>query len=85
MAQTINTKRLRGSLPEIVERTRRGERFLVLYRSRPAFQVIPVDGADIAADGPAADDALYGAAPVGRSDDGLTSRDSDAILYGKRK
>lgn len=37
MDKTINAKELRASLPRIVERVRRGERFTVLYRSRPAF------------------------------------------------
>ena len=40
---SINAKRLRGSLPEVVERVRKGTRFTVIYRSRPAFQIVPVD------------------------------------------
>ena len=43
MNATINAKQLRASLPEVVEKVRRGARFTVLYRSRPAFQVVPVD------------------------------------------
>ena len=43
MNTIINAKKLRASLPEVVEKVRRGGRFTVLYRSRPAFQVVPVD------------------------------------------
>jgi hypothetical protein len=52
----------------------------VIYRSRPAFQIVPVDdkgGASMSL----ADDTLYRAQPVGSSDDGRTSIDHDAILY----
>ncbi len=45
MDQTINAKELRARLPEPVRRVRRGERFTVLYRSRPAFRIVPVQGA----------------------------------------
>jgi prevent-host-death family protein len=76
----INAKRLRATLPDVVERVRKGTRFTVIYRSRPAFQIVPVDdqaGAAI----PLADDTLYRADAVGSSDDGRTSIDHDAILY----
>jgi antitoxin (DNA-binding transcriptional repressor) of toxin-antitoxin stability system len=71
----INAKRLRSTLPDVVERVRKGTRFTVIYRSRPAFQIVPVD------DEGSADDTLYRAQPVGSSDDGRTSIDHDAILY----
>ncbi len=54
----MNAKRLRGSLPDVVERVRKGTRFTVVYRSRPAFQIVPVDDAergDVALTG----DSLY--------------------------
>ena len=38
----INAKRLRATLPDVVERVRKGTRFTVIYRSRPAFQIVPV-------------------------------------------
>jgi antitoxin (DNA-binding transcriptional repressor) of toxin-antitoxin stability system len=85
MSRIINAKQLRASLPEIVRRTRRGERFVVLYRSRPAFQIAPVDQADDADQEPFERDSLYGAGPVGNSTDGLTSKDHDRILYGGRR
>ena len=78
----INAKRLRGSLPEVVERVRRGTRFTVIYRSRPAFQIVPVNDVEQA---PVAliDDPLYRAQAVGRSSDGRVADDHDAVLYGR--
>ena len=76
----INAKRLRSTLPDVVERVRKGTRFTVIYRSRPAFQILPVDdhgNASIAL----AEDSLYRAQSVGSSDDRRTSIDHDAILY----
>ncbi|MEJ7735564.1 MAG: type II toxin-antitoxin system prevent-host-death family antitoxin [Polyangiaceae bacterium] len=80
MDKTINAKQLRADLPRVVERVRRGERFTVLYRSRPAFRVVPVEDVDLAAV-PLEEDPLYGMAPVGSSADGHTSEDHDALLY----
>ena len=42
MKSAMNAKELRGSLPSVVKRVSRGERITVLYRSRPAFQIVPV-------------------------------------------
>lgn len=80
MNVSINAKRLRATLPDVVERVRKGTRFTVIYRSRPAFQIVPVDdqaGAPISL----ADDTLYRAEAVGSAADGRTSIDHDAILY----
>jgi hypothetical protein len=55
----------------------------VLYRSRPAFRVVPVEPADIRATVPLSEDPIYRAGSVGRSDRGFTSVDHDYILYGK--
>jgi hypothetical protein len=55
---TINTKQLRASLPKLVERVRKGARFTVIYRSRPAFQIVPVDATE-AARTPLETDPLY--------------------------
>ncbi len=82
MNTTINAKQLRASLPRLVERVRRGARYTVLYRSRPAFQIVPVDGPP----GPAEaleDDPLFGAEAVGRSRDGRSAADHDVVLYGR--
>lgn len=82
MEKTINTKELRTSLPRIVEGVKRGERFLVLYRSRPAFRIVPLtDNERVSI--PLYKDPLYRAQAVGTSSDGLTAKDHDAILYEK--
>jgi hypothetical protein len=59
---------------------RKGTRFTVIYRSRPAFQIVPVDDKGMASVS-IGDDTLYRAQPVGSSNDGRTSVDHDAILY----
>lgn len=79
---TINAKELRASLPTVVERVRRGARFTVLYRSHPAFQIVPVDEAETPRT-PLEGDSLYGARAVGRSDDGRTAAEHDIVLYGQ--
>src|SRR3970040_2959997 len=84
MDQTINAKELRASLPETVRRVRRGERFTVLYRSRPAFRIVPVQGGADEATLPLSEDPIYRAPAVGRSVDGSPSRAPDRILYGTR-
>ena len=76
----INAKRLRGSLPDVVERVRKGTRFTVIYRSRPAFQIVPVNDAEHG-DVALTDDSLYQAPAVGRSRDGRTAADHDEVLY----
>jgi antitoxin (DNA-binding transcriptional repressor) of toxin-antitoxin stability system len=78
----INAKRLRGSLPEVVARVRKGTRFTVIYRSRPAFQIVPVDEA-VQVSTALDDEPLYRAAAVGRSRDKRTAADHDFQLYGK--
>ena len=83
MAITINAKELRATLPEVVERVRRGARFTVIYRSRPAFQIVPVDDAGTPRL-PLKGDPLYHARAVGRSADRLTAAEHDATLYGRQ-
>ena len=82
MNKSINAKSLRASLPEVVEQVRKGARFTVIYRSRPAFQIVPINDVE-QANRPLADDPLYRARPVGRSRDGRTASDHDALLYGQ--
>lgn len=82
MNVTINAKQLRASLPSLVERVRRGARFTVFYRSRAAFQIVPMDESAAAAT-PLEDDPLFHAAAVGRSADGRSAADHDAELYGR--
>jgi antitoxin (DNA-binding transcriptional repressor) of toxin-antitoxin stability system len=80
MSKVISAKRLRDELGKVVEMVRKGQRFTVLYRSRPAFQILPVD-ADGFEMGPLEQDSLYQAEAVGSSADGLTSVDHDRVLY----
>ena len=82
MNVSINAKRLRASLPAVVERVRKGTRFTVIYRSRPAFQIVPMNETDQRSVD-LADDPLYRAVAVGRSIDGATATGHDAALYGK--
>lgn len=82
MTITISAKELRASLPKLVERVRKGARFTVLYRSRRAFQIVPVDEPEAPRDRLEAD-SLYRAGAVGRSKDGRPAADHDAVLYGR--
>ena len=82
MNEPINAKRLRASLPDVVERVRKGTRFTVIYRSRPAFQIVPVNESEQPR-AELSDDPLYRAPEVGRSRDGRTAADHDALLYGR--
>ena len=82
MTDIINAKELRASLPKLVERVRRGARFTVLYRSRPAFRIVPIEDVEGAAL-PLEQDPLYRARAVGRSTDGRTAADHDSVLYGR--
>ncbi len=79
---TINAKQLRASLPKLVERVSRGARFTVLYRSRRAFQIVPIDDASPPR-GALRSDRLYRAKAVGRSTDERTAANHDAVLYGR--
>ena len=82
MNVSINAKRLRASLPDVVERVRKGTRFTVIYRSRPAFQIVPMSAAEQPS-GALDDDPLYRATAVGRSTDGRSAAAHDAHLYGR--
>ena len=78
----INAKLLRATLPDVVERVRKGTRFTVIYRSRAAFQIVPVNESDQAL-APLVDDPLYRAQAVGSSSDGRTAAEHDLTLYGR--
>lgn len=82
MSVSINAKALRASLPDVVRRVQKGERFTVIYRSRPAFRIVPIDDAD-GPIGELTDDPLYRAAAVGASTDGRTAAQHDDVLYRK--
>jgi antitoxin (DNA-binding transcriptional repressor) of toxin-antitoxin stability system len=80
MNTIINAKELRATLPAIVAKVRRGARFTVLYRSRPAFQVVPVD-APAAPEVGFEEDSLYRAKALGRSTDLRSAADHETLLY----
>ena len=80
--ETINSKELRRHLARIVERARRGASFLVLHRSRPAFQIVPADVGAVLLP-PLEEDAIYRAEALGRSKDGLRAAEHDRVLYGR--
>ena len=82
MSDTINAKELRASLPRIVARVRKGARYTVIYRSRAAFRIVPMDEPE-APPAPLEEDPLYRAPALGRSRDGRTAADHDAVLYGR--
>lgn len=84
MERTINAKQLRASLPETVARVRRGERFTVLYRSRPAFRIVAVEEGLPGNQAELSEDPLYRAPALGRSGDARAARDHDKILYGAK-
>ncbi len=84
MNKIINAKTLRAKLREILRRASRGERFSVIYRSKPVCQIVPVDSSESPLDD-IENDSLYGAPPVGRSKDQIPAERHDEILYPHRK
>ena len=82
MAISINAKTLRASLPDVVKRVQKGARFTVIYRSRPAFQIVPLGEAE-QEPVPLGEDPLYEAGPVGASSDGRSAAAHDELLYPK--
>ena len=84
MTRTIGAKELREQLPKIVQRVREGERFTVLYRSRPAFQLLPIGEEASRALPPLEEEPLFRAKALGATSDNLTSKDHDHLLYGRR-
>ena len=80
MPEVINAKQLREQLQEVVERVRHGGRYTVLYRSRPAFDIVPVGNPSLDSI-PLELDPLYRAAPVGASDAGDAATRHDEVLY----
>ncbi len=82
MSATIHATQLRKSLARLVARVRRGTRLTVLYRGRPAFQIVPIAESTVPM-GLLEADPLYRAGPVGRSTDGSGGDDHDRALYGR--
>ena len=63
---TITASQLLNSLPSFVARIRRGARLTVVYRGRPAFQIVPIEDSERTLM-PLEQDTLYKAKAVGRS------------------
>jgi hypothetical protein len=80
--RSINTKQLRSELGRIVEMARRGVSFLVLHRSRPAFQIVPPDSHATSVP-PLEKNPLYRARALGKSKDGLSAAQHDRVLYAR--
>ncbi|MDE0110653.1 MAG: type II toxin-antitoxin system prevent-host-death family antitoxin [Bryobacterales bacterium] len=80
MPEVINAKQLREQFQEVVDRVRRGGRFTVLYRNRPAFDIVPV-GKPPLDSVPVESDPPYRATPVGASDSGDAATQNDEVLY----
>lgn len=80
MPEVINANQLRKRMREIVDRVRHGGRFTVLYRSRPAFDIVPVGRRSLDSV-PLESDPLYRATPVGASDAGDAATRNDEVLY----
>ena len=80
MPEMINAKQLRERLQDVVKKVQHGERFTVLYRSRPAFDIVPVGNppSDLT---PLESDSLYQAPAVGSSESGNVAARHDEILY----
>ena len=84
MERLLTAKQLRANLPSVVERVRRGEQFVVVYRSRPAFRLVPVNDTALPSIEDLADEPLYRAGALGRSD-GRMAPDHDGLLYGGKR
>ena len=83
MSQTISAKQLRQDLGRILERVRHGERFTVLYRSRPVCDLVPPYGAGPEPE-PLGEEPLLSVDGIVASTDGRTASDHDLDLYGPR-
>ena len=83
MQTVINAKTLRAELQSVIRRVQKGERFTVLYRSRPVCEIVPVN-AGLAPSSDLSEEPLYQAEAVGRSRDGHAAAAHDEILYPRR-
>ena len=82
MPEVISAKQLRECLQDVVKKVRHGERFTVLYRSRPAFDIVPVGSPPIES-APLESDSLYQAPAVGASESGTLPRDMTRCCTGE--
>ena len=80
MPDMISAKQLRERLRDVVENVKHGRRYTVLYRSQPAFDIVPV-GTPSAESIPLEADPMYQAPPVGSSRSGEAAARHDEVLY----
>ena len=80
----INAKELRNTLAEIVEGARRGRKYTVLYRSRPAFRIVPAEDSPPSRGTDIEQDPLYRISALGSSKTGDLAEKHDEIVYGER-
>jgi antitoxin (DNA-binding transcriptional repressor) of toxin-antitoxin stability system len=80
-SEIINTKQLRLELPRIIRRIAEGQRYLVLHRSKPTFEIIPHRAACVPLP-PLEQDPLFRLGDLGESTDGASAADHDQFLYG---
>lgn len=80
MTSRITVSELRASLSDVVRRVGTGARFVVIYRGRPAFRIVPLDDAERAMP-PLAEDPLYQADALGSSSDRRTAAAHDEVIY----
>ena len=80
MPDMISAKQLRERLRDVVESVKHGRRYTVLYRSQPAFDIVPVGGPPTESV-PLEADSLYQAPPVGSSASGDAAVRHDEVLY----
>jgi antitoxin (DNA-binding transcriptional repressor) of toxin-antitoxin stability system len=80
-SEIINTKQLRLELPRIIRRIAEGQRYLVLHRSKPTFEIIPHRAASVPLP-PLEKDPLFRLGALGESTDGASAADHDRFLYG---
>lgn len=80
--EIINIKELRSQMPRVLRSVRKGKRFLVLHRSKPAFELVSPSGPASPLP-PLEQDPVFRWAGVGESSDGLSAADHDRVLYGR--
>lgn len=82
VGEIINTKQLRTGMGTLIRRVGEGRSFLVLHRSKPVFRVIPHDNPGRQMP-PLDKDPVFALGALGKSTDGLDSKDHDRLLYGR--
>ena len=80
MSEVISTSQFCKRPRDIVEKARNGERFTVLHRGRPVFDIVPTGCLRVEST-PLESDSLYQASSVGESGSGSAAAAHDEVLY----